>query len=170
MWVTRGPCTQGRALDKPACPSVYAQDELSCIGCKQCVWLAPATFRIEPEWGRSRVFAQWCDTEEAKDTAIDSCPVSCIHWCGPPCTYPIVWYRILCPASTGAGPRARILSYRIVSYPVSCIRWCGSPCARRMLTYRRVDCAAPRTCPACRCLVVTSGLNCFSCSAICTAL
>lgn len=28
--------------------------------CKQCVWQAPATFRIEPEHGRSRVYAQWC--------------------------------------------------------------------------------------------------------------
>jgi NAD-dependent dihydropyrimidine dehydrogenase PreA subunit len=34
-------------------------DEFTCIGCKQCVWQAPATFRIEPEHGRSRVFAQW---------------------------------------------------------------------------------------------------------------
>ena len=55
-------------------------DECSCIGCKQCVWLAPATFRIEEEWGRSRVFGQWLDTEDDISAAIDSCPVSCIYW------------------------------------------------------------------------------------------
>lgn len=55
-------------------------DEFTCIGCKNCIYYAPATFRIEPEWGRSRVYAQWLDTEESKQTAIESCPVSCIHW------------------------------------------------------------------------------------------
>ena len=40
------------------------QDECSCIGCKQCVWIAQGTFRIEPAHGRSRVFAQWVDTED----------------------------------------------------------------------------------------------------------
>eukprot|EP00798_Chlamydomonas_sp_ICE-L_P014322 gene14322-20307_t len=33
-------------------------DEFTCIGCKQCVWTASATFRMEPEHGKSRVFAQ----------------------------------------------------------------------------------------------------------------
>jgi ferredoxin len=55
-------------------------DEQSCIGCKNCAWCAPATFRIEEHHGRSRVFAQWLDDEEALDTAIQSCPVDCIHW------------------------------------------------------------------------------------------
>lgn len=55
-------------------------DEFSCIGCKQCVWCASATFRMENEFGRSRVFAQWLDTEELIQASIDSCPVSCIHW------------------------------------------------------------------------------------------
>lgn len=55
-------------------------DEFSCIGCKMCVWCASATFRMEPEHGRSRVFAQWLDDEEKIQGSIDSCPVSCIHW------------------------------------------------------------------------------------------
>jgi ferredoxin len=55
-------------------------DENTCIGCKQCVWHAPATFRIEPEHGRSRVYAQWLEDEARLQSAIDSCPVSCIHW------------------------------------------------------------------------------------------
>lgn len=33
-------------------------DEFTCIGCKQCVWAASATFRMENKYGRSRVFAQ----------------------------------------------------------------------------------------------------------------
>ena len=55
-------------------------DEQSCIGCKNCMWVAPATFRIEETWGRSRVFGQWLDSEDDLDTAILSCPVDCIHW------------------------------------------------------------------------------------------
>lgn len=55
-------------------------DEISCIGCKQCVWCAPATFRIEDEYGRSRVFGQWLDEEDKLQEAMDACPVSCIHW------------------------------------------------------------------------------------------
>ena len=40
------------------------QDECSCIGCKQCVWLAPAVYRLESSYGRSRVFAQWANDED----------------------------------------------------------------------------------------------------------
>ena len=40
------------------------QDECACIGCKQCVYIAQGTFRMEPAHGRSRVFAQWVDTED----------------------------------------------------------------------------------------------------------
>lgn len=43
---------------------VALQDEAACIGCKQCVWCASGVFRMEPEFGRSRAFAQWCDTED----------------------------------------------------------------------------------------------------------
>ena len=39
-------------------------DEFTCIGCKQCVWAAPATFRMDDDHGRSRVFAQWLDAED----------------------------------------------------------------------------------------------------------
>ncbi|CAG9460155.1 unnamed protein product [Pedinophyceae sp. YPF-701] len=55
-------------------------DENSCIGCKQCVWVAAATFRMENEYGRSRAFAQWLNSEDEIQCAIDCCPVSCIHW------------------------------------------------------------------------------------------
>lgn len=55
-------------------------DEFTCIGCKQCVWAAPATFRMNDDYGRSRVFAQWLNKEEDLNVAIESCPVDCIHW------------------------------------------------------------------------------------------
>jgi len=55
-------------------------DEFACIGCKQCVWAAPAVFRMDNEYGRSRVFAQWLNEEDDIQCAIESCPVDCIHW------------------------------------------------------------------------------------------
>jgi ferredoxin len=55
-------------------------DENTCIGCKQCVWAAPAMFRLEAMHGRSQVFGQWLNSEDQIQTAIDACPVSCIHW------------------------------------------------------------------------------------------
>ncbi|MGI0482372.1 ferredoxin [Geminocystis sp. CENA526] len=55
-------------------------DEVTCIGCKNCVHVAPNTFYIEDNYGRSRVYNQDGDTEEIVQEAIDTCPVDCIHW------------------------------------------------------------------------------------------
>ena len=55
-------------------------DEVTCIGCRNCTHCAPKSFALEDEWGRARVFAQWADSEQDIQTAIDSCPVNCIHW------------------------------------------------------------------------------------------
>jgi ferredoxin len=66
--------------EDPAEDRAVFVDENSCIGCKQCVWHAPACFRIEQDYGRSRVYAQWLNTEDELQGAIDSCPVNCIHW------------------------------------------------------------------------------------------
>ena len=55
-------------------------DEVTCIGCKHCVHVAPNTFYLEPEYGRSRVHNQDGDTEAEIQEAIDTCPVDCIHW------------------------------------------------------------------------------------------
>lgn len=54
-------------------------DEVTCIGCKHCAHVAPNTFYIEPENGRSRVFQQDADSEDLVQEAIDTCPVDCIH-------------------------------------------------------------------------------------------
>ena len=54
----------GHPTAAPQPPAAALQDESACIGCKQCVWCASGVFRMEPEYGRSRAFAQWCDTED----------------------------------------------------------------------------------------------------------
>ncbi|MBJ7901649.1 MAG: ferredoxin [Cyanobacteria bacterium RI_101] len=55
-------------------------DEPTCIGCKHCAHVAPNTFHIEADYGRSRVFNQNGDPESILQEAIDTCPVDCIHW------------------------------------------------------------------------------------------
>ena len=55
-------------------------DEITCIGCRACVWAAEGTFGIEEKHGRARVKAQWRNSEDDIQEAIDCCPVSCIHW------------------------------------------------------------------------------------------
>ena len=62
-----------------------AQDEVACIGCKQCVWIAQGTFRIEPDHGRSRVFAQWVDTEDDIQVR-EGCAGFSTAGCGTPFT------------------------------------------------------------------------------------
>uniref|UniRef100_A0A0D9WIX7 J domain-containing protein n=2 Tax=Leersia perrieri TaxID=77586 RepID=A0A0D9WIX7_9ORYZ len=54
-------------------------DEFTCIGCKYCANVCPNVFRIEEDYGRSRVYSQSGSTELIQE-AIDSCPVNCIHW------------------------------------------------------------------------------------------
>uniref|UniRef100_A0A2C9WDQ7 J domain-containing protein n=1 Tax=Manihot esculenta TaxID=3983 RepID=A0A2C9WDQ7_MANES len=54
-------------------------DEFSCIGCKNCVNVAPDVFGIEEDFGRARVYGQ-CGNPELVQQAIESCPVDCIHW------------------------------------------------------------------------------------------
>ena len=55
-------------------------DEVTCIGCKHCAHVAPNTFYIEADYGRSRVYNQDGDQEDTIQEAIDTCPVDCIHW------------------------------------------------------------------------------------------
>ena len=56
-------------------------DEDTCIGCKNCAFVAPFTFFMEESFaGKARVFNQHGNGEELVDEAIDSCPVNCIHY------------------------------------------------------------------------------------------
>ncbi|CAG9464010.1 unnamed protein product [Pedinophyceae sp. YPF-701] len=59
-------------------------DEITCIGCRNCNNVCPATFEMEPEYGRARVAKQDADEPDIIQEAIDTCPVSCIHWVSAP--------------------------------------------------------------------------------------
>ena len=76
-------CGPGHAMSKCSAgneeKAVFV-DEGTCIGCTNCVHTASATFRLEKDHGRARVFAQWVNTEDEIQEAIDTCPVDCIHW------------------------------------------------------------------------------------------
>eukprot|EP00534_Pseudo-nitzschia_fraudulenta_P003116 CAMPEP_0201136556 /NCGR_PEP_ID=MMETSP0850-20130426/54946_1 /ASSEMBLY_ACC=CAM_ASM_000622 /TAXON_ID=183588 /ORGANISM="Pseudo-nitzschia fraudulenta, Strain WWA7" /LENGTH=579 /DNA_ID=CAMNT_0047407865 /DNA_START=148 /DNA_END=1887 /DNA_ORIENTATION=+ len=54
-------------------------DEESCIGCMQCVNIAPSSFTMV-ESGRARTFSQ--RVGEDVEQAVDACPVSCMHRVG----------------------------------------------------------------------------------------
>ncbi|CAI6011221.1 unnamed protein product [Closterium sp. NIES-65] len=54
-------------------------DEAACIGCRECVFAASRTFHFDAEAAVARVHTQWGDALPAVQSAIDSCPVSCIH-------------------------------------------------------------------------------------------
>ncbi|KAK9846614.1 hypothetical protein WJX81_007606 [Elliptochloris bilobata] len=59
-------------------------DEFSCIGCRNCNNVCPQTFGMEDDYGRARVMQQRVDPDEKVQEAIDTCPVSCIHWVTAP--------------------------------------------------------------------------------------
>ena len=51
-----------------------------CIGRELCVSNCPEVFRMDEE-GKAECFnASGVDEEVIQSGAIDSCPVSCIHW------------------------------------------------------------------------------------------
>lgn len=55
-------------------------DEVKCIGCLKCAFVAPKTFAIETVYGRARAVAQWADSEDTVEDAMRACPVDCISW------------------------------------------------------------------------------------------
>lgn len=57
-------------------------DEVDCIGCGHCAYVARNTFFLEEDYGKSRVMKQNGDPEPLIDEAIQTCPVDCIHWVG----------------------------------------------------------------------------------------
>jgi ferredoxin len=54
-------------------------DSNECTGCEACVASVPNVFRMTA-YGISEVYNSQGDTEIKIQDAIDSCPVSCIHW------------------------------------------------------------------------------------------
>ena len=66
-------------------PAEYAfVDEFSCIGCRNCNNVCGKVFGMEEEFGRARVMRQGADAVDKVQEAIDTCPVSCIHWVSGP--------------------------------------------------------------------------------------
>jgi len=55
-------------------------DEYTCIGCTNCACVAKNTFFMEDDYGRARVFLQGGDDDETIQTAVETCPVDCIHF------------------------------------------------------------------------------------------
>ena len=53
-------------------------------GCRNCNNVCPKTFTMEEDWGRARVMRQRVDSDSKLQEAIDTCPVSCIHWVSAP--------------------------------------------------------------------------------------
>ena len=80
-------------------------DEVTCIGCRNCTHCAGKTFALEDDWGRARVFAQWADSERDIQTAIDSCPVNCIHWI-PKRSLPVLEYVMQFPQRVSVASMA----------------------------------------------------------------
>jgi ferredoxin len=54
-------------------------DKEVCISCGACIDECPGVFRFD-ENDKSEVYNQSGATEGEIETAIDVCPVHCIHW------------------------------------------------------------------------------------------
>lgn len=55
-------------------------DEITCIGCGHCSYVARNTFFLEDDYGKARVMQQQGDPLPIIQEAIETCPVDCIHW------------------------------------------------------------------------------------------
>lgn len=74
-------------------------DEDTCIGCKNCAFVARNTFFMEDSLGRARVYNQGGDSDDLIDEAIDSCPVNCIHVCAAAIKF-AVWLKLWVESAT----------------------------------------------------------------------
>ncbi|XP_004306359.1 PREDICTED: uncharacterized protein LOC101298739 [Fragaria vesca subsp. vesca] len=61
-------------------PQALFVDENACIGCRQCVHQASATYMFDEVLGCARVKLQYGDDDQRIEVSVDSCPVNCIHW------------------------------------------------------------------------------------------
>jgi ferredoxin len=55
-------------------------DQEECIGGGNCEGICPEVFRLSSETGKSEVSKPKGGPEDLIQEAIDTCPVSCIHW------------------------------------------------------------------------------------------
>jgi ferredoxin len=55
-------------------------DEEECIGCGSCVEICPEVFQMKESEEKAEVIKTEGGSEELIQEAMDTCPVSCIHW------------------------------------------------------------------------------------------
>ena len=55
-------------------------DQDECIGCESCVEICPDVFGFNEGEGKAFVENPEGAPEDAIQEAIDTCPVTCIHW------------------------------------------------------------------------------------------
>ncbi|MFA5183438.1 MAG: ferredoxin [Syntrophales bacterium] len=58
---------------------VYIVEE-ECIGCGSCVEICPEVFQMKEDEEKAEVIKPEGGPEDLIQEAIDTCPVSCIHW------------------------------------------------------------------------------------------
>jgi ferredoxin len=55
-------------------------DEEECIGCGSCVEICPEVFQMKEGEEKAEVIKAEGGPEDLIQEAMDTCPVSCIHW------------------------------------------------------------------------------------------
>uniref|UniRef100_A0A7C3Z1V9 Ferredoxin n=1 Tax=Desulfobacca acetoxidans TaxID=60893 RepID=A0A7C3Z1V9_9BACT len=55
-------------------------DEEECIACGSCVEICPEVFQMREDGEKAVVLKPEGGPEDLIQEAIDTCPVSCIHW------------------------------------------------------------------------------------------
>jgi ferredoxin len=58
---------------------VYIAEE-ECIGCGSCVEICPEVFQMKEGEEKAEAIKPEGGPEDLVQEAIDTCPVSCIHW------------------------------------------------------------------------------------------
>jgi ferredoxin len=55
-------------------------DQDECIGCGSCEEICPEVFKLDEDTEKAEVIKPEGGAEDQIQEAIDTCPVSCIHW------------------------------------------------------------------------------------------
>ena len=55
-------------------------DTEECIGCESCVELCPEVFEFDDDLEKALVISADSYDEACVEEAMETCPVSCIHW------------------------------------------------------------------------------------------
>jgi ferredoxin len=66
-------------MEKNMAKAVYI-DEEECIGCGSCVEICPEVFQMKEGEEKAEVIKPEGGPEDLIQEAMDTCPVSCIHW------------------------------------------------------------------------------------------